>query len=538
MFPAAAGGGGAMPGVPPFPVSGGAIPSASAPPLSSAETSPLGGIGSQFPIPLPEWLMGNPYFTAGFALGGVGIATSLLRTSTSSLQSVLRRQLVMSLEIPSKDYAYQWVMQFLVNQRVHSARHLGIETTYSKDVSGRQHVAFDFVPSPGRHWIRYKGTFIKMERERQIKTVDMSTGSPWETLTLTTLAWRPHLFAELLEEAKLAALAREEGKTIIYKDRGPEWQTFGTPKRIRPFDSVVLHGDAAEQIYTDVTEFLASHIWYLDRGIPYRRGYLLHGPPGCGKSSYVMALAGRLGYNICVLNLGDPGMTDDRLQHLLAVVPPRCLVLLEDIDFAVAPSTPAANSGPYAGSTRVSFSGLLNALDGVVATEERIVFMTTNHFQALPRALIRPGRIDVNAYIGLASPGQLVQMFSRFFPGEVEKAEQFAVLCEGENLSMAEVQGYFMFFKNQPDPCLANTTRYLEERRQAMSQENNAGAMPSGATIGAQQREVPPAAAAVATTPSEEEGEEAGNTSTSSSEQAAPAGVGGGPSTPEKRDGR
>merc|ERR1712232_1188140 len=104
-------------------------------------------------------------------------------------------------------------------------------------------------------------------------------------------------------------------------------------------------------------------------------------------------------------------------QHLLAVVPPKCLVLLEDVDFAVGDSQPADSSGPYAGVMRVSFSGLLNALDGVVATEERIVFMTTNHFKRLPLALVRPGRVDFNIYIGLATKAQLHFMFIRFFPG-------------------------------------------------------------------------------------------------------------------------
>ena len=56
-------------------------------------------------------------------------------------------------------------------------------------------------------------------------------------------------------------------------------------------------------------------------GIPYRRGYLLHGPPGCGKSSFITALAGDLQLGICVLNLSERGLTDDRLNHLLALAP-------------------------------------------------------------------------------------------------------------------------------------------------------------------------------------------------------------------------
>merc|ERR1712060_605409 len=120
-----------------------------------------------------------------------------------------------------------------------------------------------------------------------------------------------------------------------------------------------------------------------------------------------------------------------------------------------------------AGVMRVSFSGLLNALDGIVATEERIVFMTTNHYRRLPRALVRPGRVDLSIFVGLASKSQCYQMFTRFFPGEDTLAEQFAILCEGEGLSMAELQGFFMFFKSQPQACVANVGPYLEARRQA-----------------------------------------------------------------------
>ncbi|CAE8625406.1 unnamed protein product, partial [Polarella glacialis] len=325
------------------------------------------------------------------------------------------------------------------------------------------------------------------------KTVDMSTGSPWETLTLTTLSYWPTLFQDLLDEAKKAALAREEGMTIIYQCYGHEWRPFGSPKRVRPFNSVVLDEGVSEHVHDDVQDFLSTQKWYLDRGIPYRRGYLLHGPPGCGKSSFVSALAGRLGYNICVLNLGDPSMTDDRLAHMLAVAPARSLVLLEDVDFAVGQSKPADPSGPYAGVTRITFSGLLNALDGVIATEERIIFMTTNHYRALPPALVRPGRVDLSIYVGLASRSQLRHMFLRFFPTQEAHAEVFATICEDEGLSMAELQGYFMFFKNKPEECAANIGGWLASRRQ-VHEEHRAAMQPA--------QEVPLGSHPVAASPS------------------------------------
>lgn len=111
-------------------------------------------------------------------------------------------------------------------------------------------------------------------------------------------------------------------------------------------------------------------------------GYLLHGPPGCGKSSYITALAGELEFGICVLNLSERGLSDDRLNHLLSVAPQQSIILLEDIDAAfLSREDTAQQKSAYEGLNRVTFSGLLNCLDGVASTEARIVFMTTNYLE-------------------------------------------------------------------------------------------------------------------------------------------------------------
>lgn len=68
---------------------------------------------------------------------------------------------------------------------------------------------------------------------------------------------------------------------------------FRDPRKKRPLDSVVLDEGLADAILSDVKDFIDDPQWYTDRGIPYRRGYLLYGPPGCGKSSFITALAGK-----------------------------------------------------------------------------------------------------------------------------------------------------------------------------------------------------------------------------------------------------
>ena len=104
-------------------------------------------------------------------------------------------------------------------------------------------------------------------------------------------------------QARKMALQKMEGKTIMYTAMGSEWRQFGYPRKRRPIDSVILDQGTAESILTDVREFISNPQWYMDRGryhilnllsipvlfsgIPYRRGYLLHGPPGCGKSSFM-----------------------------------------------------------------------------------------------------------------------------------------------------------------------------------------------------------------------------------------------------------
>ncbi|UZJ57185.1 hypothetical protein CBS101457_006505 [Exobasidium rhododendri] len=428
-----------------------------------------------------DLLASNPYFSAGFGLMVFGTAIAIGRRGVTMLASQTQRRFLISLEIPSKDKAHPWFLQWMGAQaKAQAMRNLGLLPTqkeslrefiglggdgqgkgkglekeeevwendplksgstraspiriFSHELSvetstsdmksrleqqqqssstSRGDARFSLVPGPGTHWFRYKNCWMKLTRERNGRMLDLTTGAPWETVTLTTLRSHAHLFTSLLAEARQLAVSSTEGKTIIYTAWGAEWRPFGQPRRARELSSVILGKGKRQAIEADVRRFMQRGWWYAERGIPYRRGYLLHGSPGSGKSSFIFALAGSLDLSICLLNLSERGLTDDKLNHLLSNAPERCILLLEDVDAAFLGRNKAADSDGY--QANVTFSGLLNSLDGVASSESRIIFMTTNHVERLDEALIRPGRVDSIEELGDAEKEQVEELLLRFY---------------------------------------------------------------------------------------------------------------------------
>lgn len=320
---------------------------------------------------------------------------------------------------------------------------------------------------------------MKIERDRQQTSVDINMGHPFETIKFTCLGNDKSIFSDMLDYAKELEQSKHDGKTVIYEAKTSEWVPFGEPRRRRQFDSVILDKDIGESILADVSEFLNSREWYTQRGVPYRRGYLLHGPPGCGKTSYIMALAGKLEYDICQMNLSNSALSDDRLGYLLNVAPRNSIILLEDIDAAFANRDDYDESKPaYQGFSRVTLSGILNVLDGVASSEDRLLFMTTNHPERLDSALTRPGRVDMKVYIGYASDEQIIKAFERFYPPQSSKLNGKTFVkaidtarkrmklpkLEKIELSMADVQSYFLLHKDKPQQAVDSVEDLLRTK--------------------------------------------------------------------------
>lgn len=212
----------------------------------------------------------------------------------------------------------------------------------------------------------------------------------------------------------------------------------------RPLSSVVLNSVVKDAVIEDMNEFLeeATLEFYLDHGIPYKRSYLFHGAPGAGKTSLIQALAGKYQRNICYLQPSHPEMTDDSLKEAVQQCPRRSIIVLEDVDALFT----AAREGKR--SSHLTFSGLLNALDGVGPPLGQIFILTTNHRERLDPALIRNGRVDLHVNFTPATAEQMAQIFLAFYPGEDELATEFSsklhALLGKVPVSMAAMQHFFI----------------------------------------------------------------------------------------------
>lgn len=413
-----------------------------------------GSVSGMARLAFNQAIASNPYFAAGGGLMLLGTGLALARLAVVKGLGFIYRQMLVDLEIPSKDKLYLWFLEWMSQHKQRRLRHLSVETNFKQHDNGAVSTKFLLVPGPGKHLIRYQGAWMLVSRERSGKLLDMTSGAPFETVTLTTLYSDRGLFPKLLAEAKVMALKAQEGKTVLYSSWGPDWRPFGSPRIKRRLGSVVLDENVSETVLADVKDFLSNGSWYHERGIPYRRGYLLYGPPGSGKTSFIQALAGELDYNICILNLAENNLTDDRLNHLMNHLPQRLILLLEDIDAAFNKRSQSNEKGFQSG---VTFSGLLNALDGVASAEECLTFMTSNHPERLDPALLRPGRIDFKIMVGNATELQVRRMFLRFYDDEdlCEKfVSQFIDLGYSGKVSTAQLQGLFVFNKNDAQNAL------------------------------------------------------------------------------------
>jgi chaperone BCS1 len=412
---------------------------------------------------LTTQLANNQFLSGGAVLALFGGLALYLRSIPTYIFTWIKHRLITEIDIPDRDEAFRWMNVWLSQHPYKKrCRWWTVQTRRQRDYDEgpmdsreRKKPRVILSPAPGLHFLFYKRKLMILYRERKDTQGKGDTAALGfrETFTIKLFSRNKQVVYDLIDEARMAAHPVDAERLRILRPDYNEWCEI-TKRLLRPLKSVILDNDLSGLILTDVKQFIDSEKWYNDIGIPYRRGYLLSGPPGNGKSSLVTAIASELRLDICTLNLSNHSLNDERLMELMANVPMNSLVLIEDVDcvFHERKKVDDAES--------VTFSGLLNAIDGVMSSEGRILFMTTNHKEVLDSALIRPGRVDMDVTIDNASRAQATNLFMRFFPDMPDLAEGFGEKIMQKQISMAQLQGHLLKYR---DDALTALTSPVDE---------------------------------------------------------------------------
>lgn len=227
-----------------------------------------------------------------------------------------------------------------------------------------------------------------------------------------------------------------------------EWARWASTAG-RGLETVLLPAAIKNALANDMNGFLSEGrlAFFRQHGIPYKRSYLFYGVPGTGKSSMIRALATRFGRRICILQPSGADWNDSLLQQAVQSAPRRAIIIFEDVDSLFSETRQnTAQSG-------VTFSGLLNVLDGMSCKDGSIFVLTTNFRERLDEALTREGRIDIQIPFDYIKPEEVTDMFLQFYPSKEDapKAREFEAALRvalGEEryqtLTPAALQLYFV----------------------------------------------------------------------------------------------
>jgi chaperone BCS1 len=357
---------------------------------------------------------------------------------------------MVSVTVEEMDHAQAWIwLQYWAENRLKVRRisalllRKAMADKHNQDIcdisENIRDVGYELVPAYGTYPFIWRNRYIMVfDSRKEDKSTPTTSGTtsnlfgPRRTVAITIWGTRNRdLLLEIIAEARREW---EEGHPTALRyffHRYSYWNPRPMPSRAR--STVYLPDGLIDDILRDARQFLNSKSRYEPMGIPWRRGYLFYGPPGTGKTTLVQSMATELSLSLYYLSLASIRSRDD-LSSLLDNVQAGSLVLIEDVDcIAAAAERMSGNDDdddkPVSSSSsstpdKITPSDLLNYIDGIIASQGRILVMTTNYPEKLDRALTRAGRVDRKWEITYAEQKQLLRFYEAAVAAEMTTMTQ------------------------------------------------------------------------------------------------------------------
>ncbi len=384
----------------------------------------------------------NPMLTAGLSMYGIGLLTYICKDVPLTILRFVQKQITTTLTLNSHDEVFYDFLKWTENKTF-----IGLVRNWNFNNGKSSNY---YIKKSPMMTIGYGTTYAFWSKKilfiDRHKIESSQTTESKETITVTAFGRKNVIFTKIFKEIEDSKKIDEDfNLTDIRIYKNDHWQTSCKVAK-KSLDSVVIDNDSKEAILNHIKNFLNNKAWYELHGIPYRTGILLEGPPGTGKTSLVKAIAGHLNRPLHYIDATECGPSV--IKNALLDVKEDSLLVIEEIDRIF--TMPRMLSEEDDSTTKTSGNQLLNCLDGIVGSENRIIIATTNHMEKLDPALIREGRFDLKVHIGYMTDRSFKEYASRMYP-DFKEFDKYRIK---ENIAPCLVQKLVFDDKNDPKNML------------------------------------------------------------------------------------
>lgn len=375
----------------------------------------------------------NEFFQGGFLLGVLAWLGMQLKNVPKQIWTRIDRRMRFLVYLDNKTPMYEAFSMWYRTNYPKSFKRIEaqLDEKWEDGISWFKLLRFQY---EDLNFIWYRGRLLRISKEKEkLNAVSELANVHLDKYTISSVFGKG-VINRLLEDVEKfwnEYQRDNKGIAVIVKDNWSDNATIYL-QTYKTLDNIFVKDK--DKLIRDVTDFLNKRDEYKRKGRKFKRGYLLYGPPGTGKTSLVWGIAHMLNRNVYYVNPKSFSGDNDFSKYFIQVKE-GSIILIEDVDIFFTDRNNTDNK-----KVNISFSALLNALDGLYSPENVLIFMTTNKMESFDEAFIRKGRLDYKMLVDHPETKEVNDFMSNFFGIKDVNIEAVMGRPYGGKIPMVDVQ--------------------------------------------------------------------------------------------------